>query len=270
MTIQAHAKVNLVLRVLGKRDDGFHEIETLMAPVSLCDELEITVAEGGGVQIDCDTRGVPTGPENLIAQAAEVFFEEIGRKISLHVTLRKYIPHGAGLGGGSSDAAATLRALNALCGANLSNDELIILAARIGSDVPFFIPQTVAWCRGRGERMQSAGPLDPLQLLLIKPPFPVSTADAYKGWTSNVQPVESLLRGISLRNDLEEPVFKKHLLLPVMKSWLLAQPEVEAALMTGSGSTLFAVLRSKGTDLPQRTREEFGETIWTHSCETLE
>jgi len=239
-----------------------------MAPVSLCDELDLSVAECGGVQIDCDTPGIPTGPENLIAQAAAVFSEAIGKKVNLQVTLRKRIPHGAGLGGGSSDAAATLRGVNVLCGSPLSNDELVCLAAAIGSDVPFFIAEKPAWCRGRGERMQSTNLSNPLQLLLIKPPFPVATADAYMGWTSNVQPIESLLRGIPLRNDLEEPVFKKHLLLPVMKSWLLAQPEVEAALMTGSGSTLFAVLRTPGTTLPQRIREEFGETIWTHPCET--
>lgn len=269
MTIQAHAKVNLVLRVLSKRDDGFHEIETLMAPISLCDSLEIMVGEGRGVEIDCDEPDVPTGPQNLIWRAADVFSQETGRKFSLQVTLHKMIPHGAGLGGGSSDAAATLRALNDLLQTHLSDSALIALAAKIGSDVPFFVCETAAWCRGRGEVMQPAEPTGPLQLLLVKPPFPVSTAEAYTGWTSNVQPVETFLHGLPLRNDLEAPVFQKFLLLPVIKSWLSSQPEVEAALMTGSGSTLFAVLRHPTPNLPERIRTEFGETLWTHLCETL-
>lgn len=269
MTIQAYAKVNLVLRVLAKRDDGFHDIETLISPISLCDSLDVEVGPGQAVDIACNEPGVPTGPENLIWRAANVFSQETKTTFSLHVTLHKRVPHGAGLGGGSSDAAATLRALNILLQTNLSDTTLIALAAKIGSDVPFFVRGQAAWCRGRGEVIQASEPLETMQLLLVKPPFPVSTADAYKGWTSNVQPMESFLHGLPLRNDLEAPVFRKFLLLPVIKSWLSDQPEVAAALMTGSGSTLFAVLRHPAPDLPDRIRAEFGETIWTHPCETL-
>jgi 4-diphosphocytidyl-2-C-methyl-D-erythritol kinase len=270
MTIQARAKVNLVLRVLGKRADGYHDIETLMVPVSLADELEVEVSDGSGIGITCDEPGVPADASNLAWRAADVFARQTGLAFRTSIVLRKRIPHGAGLGGGSSDAAAVLMALDILLETQLGEPRLEEMAARIGSDVPFFIRNRPSWCRGRGEVMEDAGRLPPMRLLLLKPPFPVPTAWAYQSRTSNVPCQPQAAAGIELTNDLEGPVFHKYLLLPVLKAWLIAQPEVSAAMMSGSGSTLFAVLRGDPHFLERRARERFGDSLWTRECRTLD
>lgn len=265
MTIQAFGKVNLVLRICGKRPDGYHDIETLMVPVTLADEVEADVEEGSGTEIACDQAEIPTGPENLVWRAAEIFQRHTGRTFRTRIILRKSIPHGAGLGGGSSDAAAVLQALDQLTGTHLGADALEDLAAQIGSDIPFFIRSVPAWCRGRGEQMHPATEVPAANILLLKPPFPVSTAWAYQAWQSrrSVSASGQMLGDIELANDLEAPVFDKHLLLPAMKSWLQAQPEVSAAMMSGSGSTLFAILNQPAGTLAQRAKAEFGSTLWT-------
>lgn len=268
MTIQAPAKVNLVLRVLEKRPDGYHGIETLMTPISLADELDITVSEGTGVDFQCDVPDIPADPGNLAWRAVDVFAKETGLRFHATVILKKKIPHGAGLGGGSSDAAAVLKALDQMLGTHLGWQKLEEMAATMGSDIPFFIRGVPAWCRGRGELMEEAGALPPTRLLLLKPPFPVSTGWAYQAWGAHQQNAEpaQVFHGMELRNDLEGPVFRKHLLLPVMKSWLLAQEEVSAAMMSGSGSTLFAILRGDAGSLAGRAIEQFGRHLWV--CET--
>lgn len=265
MTIQAPAKVNLVLRILAKRPDGYHDIETLMVPISLSDEMDITVLDGAGIELECDQPDIPVGPENLVCRAVEVFRQETGHRFHAKIRLRKMIPHGAGLGGGSSDAAGVLNALDEMLDAGLGLERLEVLAARIGSDTPFFIRAKPAICRGRGEAMQDAEEIPSAGLLLLKPPFPVSTAWAYKAWKPserNGSP-KQFLGGIGLINDLETPVFQKYLLLPAIKSWLLEQDEVEAAMMSGSGSTLFAVLRRDAGTLARRAKARFGSDMWT-------
>lgn len=268
MTIQAPAKVNLVLRILGKRADGYHEIETLMAPVSLADELEIEVTSGSGIEFNCDAPELPTGPENLVWKAAELFAKQTGLEFHAKISLRKRIPSGAGLGGGSSDAAAVLKALDQLLSTNLSLSELENLAATLGSDVPFFIRCRPAWCRGRGEQIDGPVGIPAAPLLLIKPPFPVPTGWAYNAWSQG-RPSRSAPQnhsGVDLLNDFEGPVFKKYLLLPAIKNWLLEQEEVSAAMLSGSGSTLFAILHEGGPALAARARVHFGKDLWI--CET--
>src|SRR6267378_1551947 len=130
----AHAKVNLFLRVLRRREDGFHEIETFMAPITLCDSLELESANA--FEFRCDEPGL-AGDDNLVVRAACLFFSETNRAPKVRLTLRKEIPHGAGLGGGSSDAAAALRGLNRFCDAGLSSEKLRTLGAQLGSDVSF-------------------------------------------------------------------------------------------------------------------------------------
>src|ERR1044071_5768940 len=150
MQVLAPAKINLSLRVLGRRSDGFHEIETLIAPISLCDEMKIERNEGG-IEFRCDDPSVPTGDDNLAFRAATTFFTATRIKPAVSIKLTKRIPHGAGLGGGSSDAASSLLALNELFETKLPREELAKLGEGIGSDVPFFIFQSVAVCKGRGE-----------------------------------------------------------------------------------------------------------------------
>src|SRR5437588_4283652 len=162
----AHAKVNIFLRVLRRREDGFHEIETVMAPITLCDSLEIEPAQQ--FEFHCDEPNLASD-ENLVVRAARLFFSETNRDPNVSLTLRKNIPHGAGLGGGSSDAGATLRGLNRFFDAGVSNEKLGALAAQLGSDVPFFLNETAAICRGRGEIITPAALPASLNLLLLKP-----------------------------------------------------------------------------------------------------
>ena len=162
----AHAKVNLLLRVLRRREDGFHEIETLIASISLHDSLVIEPADR--LEFYCDQPGL-AGDDNLVLRAARAFFAETNREPKVRLTLRKKIPHGAGLGGGSGDAAAALRGLNRFFDASVSNEKLSSVAAKLGSDVPFFLKETAATCTGRGEIVVAARLPASLNLLLLKP-----------------------------------------------------------------------------------------------------
>lgn len=271
MKLRAPAKVNLHLRVLGRREDGFHDLDTLMVPLSLADEVTIEKTEGGRIELTCDDPAVPTGDENLVVKAARLFDESL----SVRIHLGKRIPMGAGLGGGSSDAAAVLVALNRIFDEKYSVGELEGLAAQIGSDIPFFVRCIPAQCGGRGEKMSPSTIAEKFPLLLIKPPFGVETAWAYKNWVSSPSlpgagEEEQALGDLPIVNSLERPVFGKFLQLPVIKRWLLDQPETRVAAMSGSGSTMFAVLHESaaGAALERRAREEFGETFWTCLCET--
>ena len=271
----APAKINLSLIVRGRREDGFHEIETRMVPISICDRLDIERGTtGGGLTFTCDDPTVPRDDTNLVVRAARLFCDAAGAAPDLRIALYKVIPHGAGLGGGSSDAATTFLALNTLFGNVLPLEGLAALAAEIGSDVPFFIYQGAAVCRGRGELVVPEPFPHRLPLLLIKPPFGVPTPWAFKQWRDSQE-----IPGVSyaaqafpwgeLRNDLERPVFEKYIFLAMLKAWLLAQPETAGALMSGSGATVFAVLRSGSAGPALRTRilSEFGPNLWCREAE---
>ncbi len=277
ISLAAPAKINLSLRILGKRPDGYHELETLMVPIRLADEVEVTLVPGHEVSVACNDPEIPTGRENLCVKAVEAFREETGIAHGIAISLMKRIPHGAGLGGGSSDAAAVLNALNELFDQPLVPEELLMLAASLGSDVPFFLHGGAAWCRGRGEILEDAPPVPDRTLLLIKPPFPVPTAWAYGRYAALMESPDPLLHprkeesqsleGITIANDLEAPVFSKYILLPVMKDWLLEQSGVESAFMTGSGSTMVAVIRPDAppgclASLQEGIAVEFGTTMW--------
>ena len=277
MQLRAPAKINLSFRILCRREDGFHEVETLMAPVSLHDELTISrAAKGEAIELVCDNAALPIGDDNLVVRAARLFLRSSGSNAGLRIELRKRIPHGAGLGGGSSDAASTLLGLRELLSAGVSAQELSAIAAEIGSDVPFFLARSAAVCRGRGELVTAVDLPRQLPILLLKPGFGVATPWAYSRWRDAVE-----LRGISYRpqefagitfvNDLERPVFEKHLFLGQTKMWLLAQPEVAVAMMSGSGSTMFAVLHDASTAdaLARRARAELDPELWTCACETV-
>src|SRR5438094_3517 len=175
----AHAKVNPFLRVLRRREDAFHEIETFMAPITLCDSLELESANA--FEFRCDEPGL-VGDDNLVVRAARLFFAETNRAPKVRLTLRKEIPHGAGLGGGSSDAAAALRGLNRFFEAGLSSEKLRTLGAQLGSDVSFFVNETAATCSGRGEIVKPASLRVPLSLLLLKSEFGVPSSWAYSRW----------------------------------------------------------------------------------------
>ncbi|HST29213.1 MAG TPA: 4-(cytidine 5'-diphospho)-2-C-methyl-D-erythritol kinase [Chthoniobacterales bacterium] len=273
MEIVAPAKINLSLRVLGKRADGFHEIETLISPISLYDKIDIE-KQNRWIDLSCNDPTLSTGADNLVVRSAKLFFEHAKIKSGVSIKLEKHIPHGAGLGGGSSDAAATLRGLNQLFETKLSGKDLAKLAAAIGSDVSFFLSDSAAVCKGRGEIVEPMKLSRKFSILLLKPAFGVASGWAYSRWQNSKE-----LPGISyarqnfddqnLVNDLERPVFEKFVFLAQLKTWLLKQPEVGAALMSGSGSTVFAVMRPKAdvAALSKRAKE-LDREIWTCACET--
>src|SRR5207302_6585851 len=276
MQVSAPAKINLFLKVLRRRPDGFHEIETFISPISLCDQLEIDKNKRGqGISFRCDDPSVPRGSENLAVRAANAFFTATQTKPAVSIVLKKIIPHGAGLGGGSSDAAAVLLALNQLFATKLSRQKLAKLGSTIGSDVPFFIFESAAVCTSRGEIVTPKKLTEQLSILLVKPDFGVSTPWTYRRWQNSrelpgISYVQQDFRGQKLHNDLERPVFEKFVFLARIKMWLLKQPEVGAALMSGSGSTVFAVLRNKqdAEAIAERAREQLDSELWTCACET--
>jgi len=249
LSLDAPAKLNLSLVVMGKRPDGYHELNTLMVKLpGLADRLSFESAET--FSFTCDDPTLPTDESNLVVKAVRGYEAASGTTCRHRITLEKHVPHGAGLGGGSSDAATTLLGLNQLNGNALTLDKLSEIAASLGSDIPFFLYPGAARCTGRGEIIKKVQPIRPTPVLLLKPSFGVSTQDAY-GRFSDRNPG---ITGISYRmqklpfgkavNNLERPVFSKHRFLGELKQWLLERPETLGALMSGSGSTVFAVLKN--------------------------
>ena len=274
MEVVAPAKINLSLRVLGKRKDGFHEIETLISPISLYDKIDVE-KQNRWIDFSCDDPTLSTGDDNLVVRAAKLFLEHAKIKSGVSIKLEKKIPHGAGLGGGSSDAAAILRALNQLFETRLSLNELSKLGSTIGSDVPFFLFESAAICAGRGEIASPTKFEKKLSILLLKPAFGVASGWAYSRWQNSREIPEisyaaQNFDGQSFVNDLERPVFEKFVFLAQLKTWLLKQPEVGVALMSGSGSTVFAVLCPKANvEGLSESAKELDPKVWIHACETL-
>lgn len=251
----APAKVNLFLELRGKRPDGFHDLETLLAPVDLADTLEVRAVPGHDIHIECDTPGVPVDDRNLVAKAADALAAFTGERFGVRVRLTKRVPHAAGLGGGSSDAAAMLVALNHIFGLNLPLETLMLVAGRVGSDVPAFLTSPAAWCTGRGEVVTPAPVGGELFLVVVKPDAGLSTAAVYARCTVPSDPVSGSavraalaagdVRGIAagLFNRLEEPAFA---LLPEAAAVRdrLRDAGALAALVSGSGSSVFGLCAS--------------------------
>lgn len=271
LVIEAPAKLNLSLKVLRKREDGFHEIDSLMVRLpGLCDRLSFTPAEADA--FSCDDPGVPFDGSNLVLKALGSYRDASGFSGKFHIFLEKRIPHGAGLGGGSSDAAATLSALDHFNPEPLGVPKLMEIAAGLGSDIPFFLGPPAARSTGRGEVIEAAKGPPRLPVLLLKPAFGVATPDAYRRWSEandlcGVRYAPQVFPWGELGNDLERPVFWKHLFLAEMKTWLLARLEVAGALMSGSGSTMFAILKEgeAAEAVAVAAKEELDPTLWAWS-----
>lgn len=264
MKIRAPAKINLRLRVIGKRKDGYHLLDTIMAPVSLYDEVEIRRLSAFGkrrrskgihIEVTCNDPSVPRGKKNLAYRAAYSLLQELGLEESIAIHLRKRIPVGAGLGGGSSDAAATLIGLNRLLKLNLSNRKLRNLALGLGSDVPFFITPGPKRARGIGERLTPLKQFRRFWLVLVYPGFGVSTAWVYRNYrptltkpSANIS-ILSSLRSPSkiaavMSNDLESVTLRRYPVIGLLKN-ALARAGAVGVLMSGSGSSVFGVFDSK-------------------------
>jgi 4-diphosphocytidyl-2-C-methyl-D-erythritol kinase len=252
LTVRAPAKVNLFLEVTARRPDGYHELRTLLVAVSLFDALAF--APAATIRLSCTDPALGTGPENLIVRAAEALRRHTGTRAGAAIALTKRIPVAAGLGGGSSDAAATLVGLNRLWKLRLGRDELARLAAELGSDVAFFLHGPAAWCTGRGETVTPWRIGRRLHLVLARPPFGLSTADVYrrvevprrpKSGAALMEAVaagDDELVGRLLHNRLQAPALA---LRPELSEWLgrLAAAHPLGTLVSGSGSTVFALAR---------------------------
>jgi len=277
--IRAPAKINLRLKVVGKRADGYHLLDTIMVPVSLYDEIEIhklriapTQEKSADelIKITCDDPAVPAGEENLVYRAAQLILKNRRGMPAVHIHIRKSIPLGAGLGGASTDAAATLVGLNRLFKLRQSFPKLEKMALSLGADVPFFIRARPARARGIGERLSPLGELPRIWSVIIYPGFPVSTAWVYGNLAAKLtKPIANTSIATSLKsfdqlsslleNDLESVTLDRYPEIGLLKQKLLREgaPRV---LMSGSGSSVFGVFASKQAALTafERLRKEEG------------
>ena len=279
---ESPCKVNLLLNILGRRADGFHELETIMHPVRLRDQLAFH-RQGSGITLTCNVPELPTDAGNLVYRAASRFLEaaRIGEGVRIH--LEKRIPLAAGLGGGSGNAAVTLLGLNELFDGPLTNAQLNAIAASLGSDVPFFLQDQPALATGRGEIITPLPPFPALRgfaFLLLHPGFGISTAWAYQqlprfpealhGRPGRAAGLAERLKAGALSaasaefyNSLEAPALRKFPLLFLIQEFLRAEG-AGAALMSGSGSTTFALVRAgePAAGLEEKVRAKFGP-CWT-------
>ncbi|MBK7951246.1 MAG: 4-(cytidine 5'-diphospho)-2-C-methyl-D-erythritol kinase [Deltaproteobacteria bacterium] len=308
LRIQAPAKINLGLALVGTRADGYHLLESVFVPIAVFDAVTLQVESGpASIALDCGPALdadlpkavglVPSGPDNLVWRAARLFCERAGFVASIRIGLRKGIPAGAGLGGGSSDAAAVLRGLVALSGRAISPDELAAWALELGADVPFFLAPEPAFVSGIGEHIERIAGLPALAIVLVNPGKTLATADVYRtsdrlasaltknrsgstmralsGLTQNVRDTVPALRDL-LINDLE-PAARQ--LCPVVGriSDRLERVGALAVSMTGSGATVFGVFDSEAAanDAAKRLRaEEAGvpgesERCWVRATRVL-
>ncbi len=292
MRTRSPAKINLWLKILGRRPDGFHQLNTLMIPLSLADSMTFERAEKG-IRLNCSDLTLPTDERNLVVRAALALQKKFGVRAGARIMLRKSVPVGGGLGGGSSNAATTLVALNQFWKLGANDAELLEIASALGSDVAFFLQSKPALCEGRGEIVTSVecvGALSKCWFVLVNPSFGVSTKWAYQhsgakkvpSPKSKVQSPKSEVLGVALpedvgklarllENSLEKPVFTKFPLLALLKRSLLRHGALGAA-MSGSGATVFGIVRSRadGDRVARALRAEFGPTLWTCVARPIE
>ncbi|MEI4623484.1 4-(cytidine 5'-diphospho)-2-C-methyl-D-erythritol kinase [Bacillus pfraonensis] len=254
LLVKAPAKINLSLDVLGKRQDGYHEVKMIMTTIDLADRLELTELSEDRIEIVSHNRYVPDDQRNLAYQAAKLLKERFGVKKGVSISIEKTIPVAAGLAGGSSDAAATLRGLNRLWNLGLKIDELAELGAEIGSDVSFCVYGGTAIAKGRGEKIEHIKTPPSCWVILAKPHIGVSTADVYGNLQLNrvthpdvEQMVESInsgdYKGIcsAVGNVLEDVTFKMHPEVARIKAQM-KRFGADAVLMSGSGPTVFGLV----------------------------
>ena len=257
----APAKINLVLRILDRRTDGYHNLWSLMQTVRVEDEITLALTGAhSGVTLRCDEPSLKTDDSNLVSRAAVAVMEQSGQTGGLDITLAKRIPMGAGLGGGSSDAAATIIGLNQLFSLGWSGEQMAHIGQTLGSDVSFFFFAPSATVAGRGEQVAPIRIKGTRWVVLVNPGFPVETKWAYQQLTANRAGVVPLSQSHAMleqaaelgweqvleaaENDFEGPVFKAYPLLQEIKHRLLAL-EADLALLSGSGATVFGVFRDE-------------------------
>ena len=293
--IRSAAKVNLTLQITGKREDGYHYLKSILCPTSLTDEVELTLADDISSSIDMSgvpfqqDMELPESSDNLTTRVARALKEVSGYAGGVRIHVKKQIPIGAGLGGGSGNAAATLVGLNELWGANLSQEQLIEIGAGVGSDIPAMIVDRLVSVEGVGEQVESlenshsAGDSG-MWMVLVNPGFSVSTKDVFtrmdSALTSDSQVYKNMrfalrsgdvkLAGHNLLNDLQAVVSRKFPLVEMVLEELVAQGSL-GALMSGSGATCFglAETEAQAAEIEVGVHERFGENIWTRVVKTM-
>lgn len=258
-TFPSPAKVNLVLRVIKKRQDGFHEIFSVMQPISLYDYVTIDVEEGDSISVSSDRSEIPSDSSNLAYRAARLFFDLAGIKKKVGIHIQKNIPVGGGLGGGSSNAAAVLMGLNEMAGANIGQKALLDASASLGSDVPFFVLKGAAKAVGRGEVLEKIT-LPRFNYVLVNPGFHVSTAWVYSNLDLTKKVEDNILSYSEaglweggniarlLSNDLEAVTIKRYPVISELKNELFGLGAL-GALMSGSGPTVFGIFHDRDSAL---------------------
>lgn len=280
--LKAPAKINLILRVNGRREDGYHELETWMQKVGLYDEIHLVVIDTPEIKLFCSSREIPDDESNLLWKTAALFLSRsitaAGKGAVIH--LKKRIPVGAGLGGGSSDAGTLLKALNQVFGFEFSQEELIEMAVSLGADVPFFVTEMHSvFATGIGEKLRQVRPLENCRYILVNPGINVSTAEVFRKFALTRLEKNSKLTGsqmldpnsltlADMQNDLETVTEKMYPVIKEIKEELTAAG-ADKVLMTGSGPTVFGVFLNAG-DLKDKTVERaavrlqttFGEKVY--------
>ncbi len=282
MTLFSPAKINLYLRIAGKRPDGYHELETVMLPLDFGDQIILQLRKTG-IMLACDDPRLPTDHSNLAVRAATTLAKALGTKNGAKISLTKRTPLAAGLGGGSSNAAITLLGLNRLWKLKASSRQLRTVAASLGSDINFFMAGGAALCHGRGEKIEPVPCKFSGAILLVNPGFGISTKWAYESWarataesrlTAPPPEVSLLLRalaeddlaGISrcLFNSLEAPSIRKFPVLELIKD-AMRDGGATGALMSGSGATVFGLFPNAklAKASARKVHEQFGPSMWT-------
>ncbi len=266
MILTAHPKINLGLDILRRRADGYHDIDTLMVPVgAIADKIEIESSEGGGCSLAIEGLSIDCASDRNLVVKAWMLLRELYGIGGVKIKLDKQIPFGAGLGGGSADAAAAIKGMNEIFSLGLSTEQMVECAARLGSDVPFFIHSEPMFCRGRGEIMTPAKEVDlaGLWCVISKPSFGISTAEAYAGVVPHVpdMPLEERLRlpreqwQREIVNDFEPSLFGRHTALPNIKREMIREGALYASL-SGSGSAMFGLFEKEPSYTPIFAGEE--------------
>lgn len=273
------AKINLWLEVIRKREDGYHDISSLMLPVSVFDHVSIEVRPGGGrIAIACDEPEIPSDERNLAWRAADLYMRSSGKKAGVDIRIEKHIPWGAGLGGGSSDAAGVLVALNSFFENAVPSDELARLALSIGADVPFFLHSRPALATGVGEKLEFAQVRANYPLVLIKPPVILATGWVYQSLALTKSAAQISIDRLSvdpwqlsgvIENDLEPVSAGRYPVIGRLKQWLIDQGALGAS-MSGSGPTVFGIFRTGQTarDAAVMARKNWPD-CWVHTAEVI-
>ena len=273
ISVRAQAKINLFLQVIGKRDDGYHEIDSILQSISLFDQITLS-ENSSGIQLTVSDRFIPLDHRNTAFKAAQIFFDKTGIQPGVKIDIKKNIPVAAGLAGGSADAAAVLMGLNRLFKTDLTESDFLTLGAEVGSDVPFCTVGGTCRCRGRGEVVVKVDPLPKSYFVLVKPDFEVSTKWVYENfdlvWIKEKRLVgtHTPYSSLTLYNDLEKVVFPKYPQVAEVIKRLTRLGCLKAG-MSGSGPSVFGLAEDKKSaeKIAGELKQEYPQTFAVESVD---